>query len=211
VKCSTRRLPRKRKTLLHDFIDLAIYLDLEYVTRKAPEAVAPDFLKTLAVYQAAVEDEASYADEDQSYAQYLFLKMQEHVLLRVSAEVFNLLFQDRGTLKAFNLLIAERVIEMEEAEYPGYLKRDGVFKRCSYWPSWLVDGLTRRDKLHCAICQRDISGLLARGAQVHIDHIIPLNLGGVNDATNLQTLCDKCNGEKGGSATTTSELVPNFW
>jgi hypothetical protein len=206
-----KALNPNKKTLLHDLIELAIEIEMEYMSSKAGEMVAPDYCELLTKYEVPFIAEASFDDEDYYYAQYLFAQIREHVLPGLTAEVFNLLFQDRGVLKAFNALIAERVVDMEQADYPDYLKRDGVFIRCNYWPSWLKDGLTRRDKGHCAICQCDVSGLLARDADVHIDHIIPLNLGGVNDPTNLQLLCDKCNGAKGGDATTTTEMVPNFW
>jgi 5-methylcytosine-specific restriction endonuclease McrA len=31
-----------------------------------------------------------------------------------------------------------------------------------------------------------------------VDHILPVGLGGTNDPSNLQTLCNSCNCSKGG-------------
>jgi 5-methylcytosine-specific restriction endonuclease McrA len=31
---------------------------------------------------------------------------------------------------------------------------------------------------------------------IHYDHIVPLAQGGINDVTNIQLLCDKCNLKK---------------
>ena len=42
----------------------------------------------------------------------------------------------------------------------------------------------------CAVCQTDISG------KNHVDHVMPLALGGTNDKTNLQLLCPTCNHSK---------------
>lgn len=198
-------------TLLHHFIEDAIYMDMEYVTRKAGELVLGDLCKLLDNYEVSYKSKQCFNADNNDYADYIFEKVQENALKRLAAEVFNLLFADRGLLKAFNACIAQRVREMELADHPTYLSRDGVFIRCNYWPSWLKDGLVRRDKGHCAICQCDLSGHLAREAEVHIDHIIPLNLGGVNDPSNLQLLCDFCNGTKGGDKTTTTEMVANYW
>lgn len=43
----------------------------------------------------------------------------------------------------------------------------------------------------CAICRVDLSRV-----KEHIDHIMPLALGGSNDRTNIQVLCEPCNLQK---------------
>lgn len=46
-------------------------------------------------------------------------------------------------------------------------------------------------KNKCAICSVSVAG------GYHIDHVIPLSKGGVNDKSNLQILCAPCNRSKG--------------
>ena len=43
----------------------------------------------------------------------------------------------------------------------------------------------------CAVCSEDLEG------KYHVDHMMPLALGGTNDKTNLQLLCRSCNTSKG--------------
>lgn len=42
----------------------------------------------------------------------------------------------------------------------------------------------------CAVCRQDV------GAKYHVDHVIPLALGGENGRLNLQILCPPCNLDK---------------
>lgn len=51
--------------------------------------------------------------------------------------------------------------------------------------------ILERQKYRCVYCPAD----LKRG--YHIDHIMPLALGGSNWPSNLQGLCPKCNMSKG--------------
>lgn len=53
-------------------------------------------------------------------------------------------------------------------------------------------GIFRRDEYTCRHCGRQGSE-----RTLEADHIIPFSLGGVNDPSNLQTLCVKCNRRKG--------------
>ena len=48
-----------------------------------------------------------------------------------------------------------------------------------------------RDRYQCQSCDQT-----QLEAQLTIDHIIPLALGGQNDISNLQTLCCVCNQQK---------------
>lgn len=49
-----------------------------------------------------------------------------------------------------------------------------------------------RDGYRCCKC-----GISDRYAQLEIDHILPIAKGGKTTYDNLQTLCHKCNMEKG--------------
>lgn len=50
----------------------------------------------------------------------------------------------------------------------------------------------QRDNYRCQGC-----GLGRTETSLQLDHIIPLAKGGSNDLSNLQTLCQACNGSKG--------------
>ncbi|WP_346657776.1 HNH endonuclease signature motif containing protein [Bacillus cereus group sp. BfR-BA-01355] len=46
---------------------------------------------------------------------------------------------------------------------------------------------------------------------MHLDHIIPLDVYGSNDASNFQLLCERCNTSKGARFTTTSLVSTPVW
>lgn len=48
-----------------------------------------------------------------------------------------------------------------------------------------------RDAFVCRSCHRVVSG-----HEANVDHIVPLEDGGTDDDTNLQTLCRSCHGRK---------------
>ncbi len=49
--------------------------------------------------------------------------------------------------------------------------------------------IMKRDHFRCQLCGISSAG----GAQLHIDHRVPLSKGGSNEEDNLWTLCDRCN------------------
>lgn len=55
----------------------------------------------------------------------------------------------------------------------------------------LINRLLVKQRGMCAICHRDIT------TKFHVDHVIPLALGGTNNSQNLQLLCPSCNLSKG--------------
>jgi 5-methylcytosine-specific restriction endonuclease McrA len=55
-----------------------------------------------------------------------------------------------------------------------------------------IQRLFMSQNMQCAICQCELNN------KWHVDHIMPLRLGGSNDAGNLQLLCVRCNTSKGG-------------
>lgn len=50
-----------------------------------------------------------------------------------------------------------------------------------------IDAMLLEQDYKCVYCEKDIS------VSRHIDHIMPLALGGLNDISNIQILCPKCN------------------
>ena len=51
-----------------------------------------------------------------------------------------------------------------------------------------------RDGFRCRSCGYQAHD--SRGRRLHVDHIVPVALGGTNNLDNLQTLCDLCNIKK---------------
>ncbi|WP_432422768.1 HNH endonuclease [Terrimonas ginsenosidimutans] len=45
-------------------------------------------------------------------------------------------------------------------------------------------------------CSTDLSGVINTLGSMNFDHIIPLDLFGTNDPTNIQLLCKDCNMRK---------------
>jgi 5-methylcytosine-specific restriction endonuclease McrA len=72
---------------------------------------------------------------------------------------------------------------------PGRLKRKPP-------PPWARRAVFFREHGRCAACCRDLTGLLDALSASHFDHIVPLAHGGLNDVSNLQLLCQRCNGRK---------------
>jgi len=207
----SKALTPNQVTLLHDFISDTILEESYYLLRKMGEEAYPEIQKVLSDYGIPYDDENMYDEEKDEYKLYLYDLFKISVLSNIVDEVFSLLFQDRHFLSEFNTHIAETTKKMTVKEFGDVLKRDAVITRCTYWPSWLIQGLYHRDKGHCAICQNDISAYYATGKTPAVDHIVPLNLGGVNDPTNLQLLCQSCNSKKGGHTITTSGYTSSYW
>ena len=55
----------------------------------------------------------------------------------------------------------------------------------------IFDKLKNLQKNKCAICRIDLSEV-----KPHLDHIIPISLGGLNVDSNIQLLCSTCNNQK---------------
>lgn len=58
-----------------------------------------------------------------------------------------------------------------------------------------VSNLLHRQRFRCVYCNTSIRRKEAR----HVDHIMPLKLGGANDISNIQILCARCNMSKKAS------------
>jgi HNH endonuclease len=76
------------------------------------------------------------------------------------------------------------------------------------FPSWVRDSLLSRERGKCATCKVDLAAELQ--APIHIDHIVPLSLGGCNDLVNLQVLCNRCNLEKSIQKRPSTTSVPPY-
>lgn len=201
-----------KETILHDFIEWIIKDEIEYVGRK----IGPieDWEALLNDYKIPFSKNDFDEDEDEddgTYIDYLEQKIRENVIAKIANETFQLLFSDRAFCLEFNKLIADKIKNYTLSDFDDYMEKDGVLKRCTYFPVWVQRAVFLRDKGCCAICLTDLTGLLRTDFDKALDHIVPLNLGGNNDVTNLQLVCEKCNLEKLGHTIRTSEHYPTYF
>ncbi|MFJ6414542.1 HNH endonuclease [Terribacillus saccharophilus] len=128
---------------------------------------------------------------------------------------FQFIFQDRKFLHDFHLELSSFIEEnMEEIEerFPEYVTNKKRIKRV-YFPKWMTDAVFYRDKGTCSNpeCRCDLSNLIRTQNTKHIDHIVPLDLHGSNDASNFQLLCEPCNTSKGARSTASSSVNAPYW
>jgi len=217
-------LQPSKQTLLHDFIDNEFSDGVEYSQRMlGDDTNVPEWKKYLDSYKIiylsykefykkeGYPPEEDSDEHDYEYSEYLSNLVIKEASKHVVNETFSVLFGDRKFLMEFNLLLSETVNALKKANYPNLLEKDGVVKRCTYWPTWVERALTYRDQGSCAICIKDISGLLRTDFTRAVDHIVPLKLGGTNDITNFQLLCQECNLKKLDHTVTTSDYYVNYF
>jgi hypothetical protein len=137
----------------------------------------------------------------------LFLWVSEHedetfsrLWEKMADEVFHLLFCNRSILLTFNAVLAEFRRE----------RGDGPSPRCRI-PQWVKRAVYFRENGKCALCRRDLSGLVTIDPRQHYDHIVPLKRLGANDPCNIQLLCQGCNLVKGAYQARTSSVYEAWW
>ena len=133
----------------------------------------------------------------------------ERAFPRAADAAFQLLFQDREFL-----LLFQDLVQRAAASYRSrvsFALASTPIQRPSYLPSWLRKGIFFRDRGRCQNCGSDISGLLDLDNMLHYDHLLPLNAGGTNEATNFQLLCVDCNLNKGGRRQSVSNVNHSYW
>lgn len=128
---------------------------------------------------------------------------------------FQFIFQDRKFLRNFHLELAKFIqqnIQEIRMEFHDHITAKGRIKR-KYFPEWLKQAVFYRDKGTCSNpeCRCDLTGLVRTKNKIHIDHVVPLDLYGSNDASNFQLLCETCNTSKGARTTTSSSINVPYW
>lgn len=196
-------------TLLHDYISYRLKDDFDYCLKKVGSEIYEEIYNEFDSFNANYVRYEDFSGND--YRGYLNEIYSTYVHEPLVRSTFDILYNDRSTMRAFSEKIAAKIQELKVVDYPLYLLRDGVMIRFSRWPVWLKRALLKRESGSCAICQRDLTGVFANNAETAVDHLVPLNMGGTNDPTNLQLLCKECNADKGGDKTTSSDRYPTFW
>lgn len=119
------------------------------------------------------------------YVEYLMDKDIYHdVIRKIVDEMVYILFQNRQFLLSFNEWLANM--------NPYKVSRINT-------PVWVKNAVFYRDQGRCVICKKDMSGCVAplEFRKKHYDHIVPIDLKGLNDISNVQLLCQECNESKG--------------
>lgn len=113
----------------------------------------------------------------------------DDAVLKLSRELFYVLFQNRDFLYRFNYYLS--------------IKEKPRIQRCNI-PSWVKRAVKYRDRGRCVCCGRDLSGVLDCEDQnsIHYDHIVSLSDGGINDVSNIQLMCRSCNLHKSSNSFT---------
>lgn len=200
-----------KKTVLHDYIEYEFTNEIEYYGRKLDyDTLGEDWESLLTDYNIFFSKEEWNEDEEE-YFNYLETKIIENIACKIANETFHLLFSDRMFCLKFNKIIADNVSNYELKDYPEILSEDGKPKRLKYIPVWVKKAVYLRDRGSCAVCLTDLTGLLKTTYKNAIDHIVPLNLGGINDISNFQLICESCNLKKLGHTILTSEDYPTYF
>lgn len=158
-------------------------------------------------------------EHDENYIGDLFYKWfsenkDEFELLysELTDEVFHMLYWNRFFLRKFNLQLSNYIVESELIEHiPDKSKnKKGKIKRCNI-PKWVQRAVYYRDQGRCVICNSDVTGLVDMLTRENFDHIVPLNLFGLNDPTNIQLLCTTCNSKKSGNSSSSDYYYNPWW
>jgi hypothetical protein len=201
------------------FSSMASFMKLNF--RKLPIEEALDYYQIEHItFENWLKDDKkdfSGASSDDIYNYYSSLfdsDVMQKLIAQLVEEVFFILFLNRDILKIFNEMIADVIADVKLTEVTDedkrYFEKKGVLKRAKT-PAWVKKAVFYRDRGHCVLCNKDLSGMLSFQNVAHFDHIVPLARGGLNDVTNIQLLCDDCNYKKNDNIPVTSNKYEHWY
>ena len=123
-------------------------------------------------------------------------------------EVFHILFSNRNFLLQFNKILYETTVDALIPEER--LSKKGTIKRTNI-PVWVKKAVFHRDKGRCVYCNCDLTNIYHTLTNANYDHMVPLDLMGVNDPCNIQLTCERCNKKKGNKEESTSNQYIPWW
>lgn len=220
-----RALKFNKETLLHHYIETTIW---NYYNRDIRK-YGGDYIHYIfffkglfGAYNVVSNFFKDIGDEEESTDEYALNNLNDNfetkwhkhesvfreLFNKVADDVFYIFFGNRNLLIRFNKIVTNTVYD---SVFPrGCLTKKGFIKRKNI-PRWVKKAVFSRDKGRCTICSRDLTGLIAVDQKQHYDHMVPLNLYGVNDPSNIQLLCAECNLKKSGNIIETSDLYLKWW
>lgn len=160
-------------------------------------------------YGSALATVSRYAtkhhwDADRSeYVHKVRALAQEKAVQEVSGHVVSIYVECQTTLEA---VLSEIQVRLNAGTYSNYdlvktaralaLQLENIDEQETKVPHswatvrWMV---LKRDKFRCHYCGRSPA---EDGVKLHVDHVIPRALGGLNDMDNLVAACEACNEAK---------------
>ena len=216
-----RSLNFNRKTLLHHYIETTLWNDYNRDIRKYGGDYTHHIESFYELFLEFVPSKNPFKNLEKLDDYELDLYNDKFTEIWINKEndfrklfniiadnVFYLLFNNRSLLLKFNEKIAETVSDTLYEE--SVLTEKGKIARKNI-PQWVKKAVYSRDKGRCIKCSTDLSGILSTDRRQNYDHIVPLNLFGVNDPTNIQLLCQSCNLTKSGNIIETTDLYAEWW
>lgn len=143
------------------------------------------------------KDKIEFDEIASNYIDYLEEKnLYSNTIKKIVNEMVYVLYQNREFLLNFHTWLADM--------------NDYTVKRVQP-PKWVQRAAFHREKGKCVICNRDLSGLIdiEEDFEKHLDHIVPIDIGGLNDFSNMQLMCKDCNLKKHTEAYTNT--IYRFW
>lgn len=120
-------------------------------------------------------------------------------------EVFHILFRDPGFLQRFNDLAADFIRDWAEGFEDDEVYLRGRLRRISV-PQYVKDAIYHPDQGECRACRKAVDRIVSPAERERYDHIIALANGGANDISNIQLLCQACNGAKAAGSVLVSPV-----
>jgi 5-methylcytosine-specific restriction endonuclease McrA len=152
---------------------------------------------------------------DDAWSSWKLEEGHEQLLAQIAEEMFFVLFANRSFLRRFNRHMASRIRWLSpEEDDPNllYVDRQGNTRLTrTDPPEWAKRAVFFRDRGYCCGCGRNLENSRSPINRVQFDHIVPLAAGGMNDVSNLQLLCESCNGRKRDKITEASELYERWY
>ncbi len=220
-----RALVFHKETLLHHYIETTIwnYFNRDFHKYGGDYIYDIFFFKEMFedyeidsnLFNGISDDEESTNEDILDYLNDNFVKKwYEHesefriLFNKIAGDVFYIFFGNRELLLRFNKIVAD---EVADTIFPkDSLTKQEKIKR-KIIPNWVKKAVFVRDKGRCIKCTKDLTGLIAVDQKQHYDHIVPLNLYGANDPSNIQLLCQNCNLRKSGNIIETSKFYLKWW
>lgn len=211
-------------TLLHEYIkDLYIFHNDYLLDKHFPMEVINNLTKLLDFYNIDYStvgefEYIGFSDDElpidyliaEDYAKKIWHLFEEKLMMVIINEIFTILYMNKSFLFEFNSQLSEIINKLQASDYPTQLKKDGVLYRSNF-PSWLKNGIRFRDRGRCQICGTDLTQIFQNDNAENYDHIIPLELHGTNDPTNIQLTCETCNKSKGARSMRYINSFSAYW